>query len=125
MFCRIYVAKDNLGKHNLLNSLSDFLHMELIDNSYIEKPYCSIEVRKNDDFDEVKLKKFPDGFLYFPFCIEIDIDENINVNVIANDVSSILTFLWTNNYAAVASCDFENLLPENGGYKSRNIPWVE
>jgi len=26
--------------------------------------------------------------------------------------------------AFIISCDFEELLPESGGYKSKDIPWI-
>lgn len=123
MFCRIYIAGENINRKVLLIPICNLIEAELVGDKYIEKNGYSIEVRSNDDFNKEKAKVYPDGFLYFPFCIEIDIEDSINTEDAAKEISKILNFLWANNYTASASCDFEDLLPESGGYKSINIPW--
>jgi hypothetical protein len=125
MFCRIYVTGKDINRESLLASVCNLLQAELVDDVYIEGNGYSMEVRANDDYDEEKEKVFPDGFLFFPFCVEIEFQDNVLIDDIVKHVSEILTFLWGNNFTAIASCDFEHLLPENGGYKSRKIPWVE
>ena len=122
MFCRIYVGI-NIDQKILLLSISKFLGIEPDRNAYIEKNGYSIEVRPNDEFDEKRMNTFPDGFLYFPLFVEIDIEDDINQESTAEEVGGILKFLWANKYPAIASCDFEDLLPEKGGYKSRIVPW--
>lgn len=122
MFCRIYFNGNNVQKQFLLFQLCDLLEEKLKDNFYIENDFFSIDVSKNDEFHEQKSNEFPDGFLYFPLSIEIDIHFDDEVKASAM-VDKILKFLWSNDYSAVASCDFEELLIEKGGYKSRNIPW--
>lgn len=125
MFCRLYVTGRIIDRKSLLITLCSLLETEPINDAYIEKDKYSIEVRPNDEYDEMKQRIFPDGFLYFPFSIEIDIlDDMPNMHII-KEVGRILKFLWVNNYSAIASCEFEDLLPEKGGYKSRNIPWIE
>jgi len=102
---------------NELKSLIDEMNFE-------NKTSFAIDIVKNNDFDKSKRKEFPDGFLYFPFLVEYYSSDSI---VKASDIHNtgiILTELWKNNVPAVASCDYENILPEKGGYKSKNIPWV-
>lgn len=123
MFCRIYVTAKNIEGSTLLLSVSHFLDSKLVNSRYIETNGYSIEVRPNADFNDDKQLIFPDGFLFFPLSIEIDMIDEITREVAAKKVGEILDFLWKSGYAAIASCDFENLLPENGGYKSKNIPW--
>ncbi|WP_207515698.1 hypothetical protein [Longitalea luteola] len=96
------------------------MNAKLIDSGYVEMNGYSIELRANEDYDNDISKVFPDGFLHFPFCLEIDISESVSEKEASRVVSQILVFLWKNNWSAIASCDFENLLPENGGYMSRN-----
>lgn len=81
-----------------------------------------IDIIKNPDYNEEKSKIFPDGFLYFPFLIELYSDKTLEEDNILN-IKSILEKLWNNNYSAVVACDFEEKLPESGGFKSTNIPW--
>jgi hypothetical protein len=81
-----------------------------------------IDIVKNSDFNESESKKFPDGFLSFPFLIEYYSNGEVKTADIFN-ATVILEELWKNNIPAIASCDFEDKLPENGGYKSKNIPW--
>lgn len=123
MFCRIYITRESINSKDLLVAVSNLLGAELVSNKYVEKDGYSVEVRSNDEYDKKKEKIFPDGFLYFPFSIEIDILDEITKEDAAGEVGRILEFLWENNYTAIASCNFENLLPEEGGYKSKNIPW--
>ena len=125
MFCRIYISGVNVDGKSLLISVCTLLKGDLIDNTYVEKKGYSVEVRPNEEYDEKKEKIFPDGFLYFPYSVEIDIHDDVDKVCAAEEMSEILRFLWRNGYTAIASCDFEDLLPENGGYKSKNIPWVE
>jgi hypothetical protein len=124
MFCRIYVYNKEIEGGELLDEIREFLNVELVDGKYIEKEYFSLEVRPNDEFDLKKSTVFPDGFLYFPCSVEIDFAEEYSIKEASHTVGDLLKFLWMRKYPAVASCEFEELLPENGGYKSTNVPWV-
>lgn len=123
MSCSIYVNGDRVRKQFLLFELCDLLEAKPIDSSYIENDIFSISINKNDEYDEEKAKEFPDGFLFFPLVIDVDLylEDEIKASII---IDKILNFLWSNNYSAIASCRFEQLLTEKGGYKSRNIPWI-
>lgn len=123
MFCKIYVAKSRINGVHLLASISALINEQLVNHMYVEKSGYYIDINANDEYDKEKEKEFPDGFLYFPFSIEIDIQNDIRIEDAAREVSCLLKYLWENNYAAVAACDFEDQLPEKGGYKSKNIPW--
>jgi hypothetical protein len=123
MFCRIYVNGYKVRKQFLLFQLCDLFKEKPKDNSYIENDIFSISVSKNDEYNAEKAKAFPEGFIHFPLSIEIEIHfmNEVEASVIIN---KILNFLWSNNYSAIASCKFEHLLTEKGGYKSKIIPWI-
>ena len=125
MFCRIYVSGEGIERRGLTVAVCDLLGAQLVSEKYIEKDGYSIEVRPNDEYDKMSEREFPDGFLYFPLSIEIDIQDGISKEDAAREVGGILEFLWEGNYAAIASCEFEDLLPEKGGYNNRNVPWAE
>jgi hypothetical protein len=124
MFCRIYVYSKEIEGKDLLDEIREFMNVELVDGKYIDKEYFSLEVRSNNEFDLKKSTAFPDGFLYFPYSVEVDFAEEYPTKAASHVVGDLLKFLWMRQYPAVASCQFEDLLPENGGYKSTYVPWV-
>jgi hypothetical protein len=85
--------------------LADWLERELGTRLYIDR---------NDEHDEARAREFPDGFLYFCYTIEAGPQPL---------VARLLRLLWDAGIPAVAACDYEDELPEAGGYKSRGIPW--
>jgi hypothetical protein len=125
MFCRIYLTGRDITTDRLLTDLSNLLKKPVVGNMYIEDSVYSISVRNNDEYDKVKEKEFPGGFLNFKLFIEFDFEDAPGKNHISDIVAKVLQFLWANNYPAIASCNFEELLPEKGGYKSTNIPWMK
>src|SRR5579863_7298849 len=123
MFCRIYLWGPDLDSYNIAILICNELSAKFENGRDIEKDGYSMSVRRNFDRDEKEQLMFPDGFLHFPLCIEIDIQESIIPEHAAVEVGILLEALWKMNFSAVASCDFEDLLPEKGGYKSEKIPW--
>ena len=89
----------------------------------IECPACTIDILNSDDFDCQRRKKFPDGFLFFRYFIEIYPRPRFDQTARIQTVSTILQHLWKHGYSAVAACDYEQMLPEQGGYKSQRVPW--
>ena len=94
--------------------------------NYLEGKEYKFYVSKNDEYkyqnNKEKCKEFPDGFLYFPYRVELYF---LNEKIAIDLISSFIKKLWENNIPAIAACDFEDELPEKGGYKSKNIPWPE
>lgn len=95
------------------------------DNGGFYKDNNEIIIFKNYDRNPIKKHEFPDGFLYFQVYLEISVKDlhPSNIQSQASFISSILKELWSRNIPAVASCDYEHLLINNGGYKSTEIPW--
>jgi len=119
--CVIY---SNINKNILMEKLRQLLSEK--DDASFYAYDNEVEILKNLDFDSVKCQQFPDGFLYFCQRIEIFPDESKRVsleNQIAL-VSMLLKYLWSQGVPAVAACDYEDQLPNNGGYRSAEIPWV-
>lgn len=120
LFCEIYADKE-------ANELQEGLRQLITEKNGVFYAHDNeIVVQKNLSFDSVKRKDFPDGFSHFEQRIEIFPDESKEVSL-ENQitlVSMILKHLWSQNIPAVAACDYEDQLPENGGYKSRQIPWT-
>lgn len=123
MFCRIYASFDNNRVSSLIGEIANVIDATIDNSKYIEKNGYSIEIRYNDDWHCEKAKSYPDGFLYFPYSIEIDIEDFISEEEAACEVNKILEVLWNNKYPAIASCSFEELLKLKGGYKSNQVTW--
>lgn len=109
-----------------LTSELELNNLELELNSNFNN--CEIELEfillKNSDFDSLKQIEFPDGFLHFKYVLEIIfLNDEIENSKIISKVNEILEYLWKSNISAIASCDYENLLINKGGYKSLLIPW--
>ncbi|MEB3801645.1 hypothetical protein INQ45_11685 [Flavobacterium columnare] len=107
--------------------LTSELELNLIElelDSKFKNDDIELILLKNSDYDSSRQSEYPDGFLYFRYILEVNIlNEDIEMLKIVSIVNNILDFLWENNISAIASCDYENLLKNNGGYKNISIPW--
>lgn len=120
--CIIY----STGKISILklrNEIATLVNSEKITVSFIEKDFYELSVYVNDEHDFNKQMDFPDGFLFFKFIIEVGFTKSCEIKECVQVISPILLWLWQIGMSAVASCDYENFLPENGGYESKVIPW--
>jgi len=122
MFCRIYIVEIETDK-TLLKSLSQLLDVPISNKIYIESDLYFLSLRNNEEHDVKKEKEFPNGFIYFKYFIEMDFEDEMDISSIVQLINQVLSFLWKNGYAAVTSCDFEELLLENGGYNRAELPW--
>ncbi|NJK65011.1 MAG: hypothetical protein HC921_21930 [Synechococcaceae cyanobacterium SM2_3_1] len=74
---------------------------------------------ENPDYSESKKINFPDGFMYFRLQISIEEIDSYDIGDCIEFASSVLTSLWSLQIPSVATCQFEDLLPLKGGYKSK------
>lgn len=116
-FCKIYVCSKSAEKF----ILSTLREANLLINIKPEGTF----VDENDEFDYNKEFEFPDGFLFFKYTVDIDFLDGIDYEYCKDYVNFVLSQLWQNNIPAVASCDYEDLLINKGGYKSKDIPWPQ
>ena len=80
-----------------------------------------MDVLRNKGFDKTESLKFPDGFLYFPYVVDIDVNDDIELDnnqilEYKNIISRVMSYLWEQGAKLVASGDFESELPNSGGY---------
>lgn len=122
--CTIYASSDT-GIEEFRKEISVVLNLSITSISFITGDKYELSVRKNDEFNKNTQTEFPDGFLYFKYIMDIQFYEVNNVEFCIQEISKILVWLWGKNIPAVASYDYEDALPEKGGYKSVNIPWVK
>jgi hypothetical protein len=121
-FCKIYVSGPSVIDE-LRGNVFEFLKLTKVSGSFGESDSFALSIAKNDEFDKKLQTEFPDGFLYFKFIFEFDFKNKELKEFQVDIVSKTLEWLWGKNMAAVAACDYEEKLPENGGYKSLQGPW--
>lgn len=114
-YCEIYISKTEES------FLKTFLTEIILENNVIKDKISFIDF--NDDYDNIKETAFPDGFLFFKYLLNLTFVEGTDISDCAKITSKILTELWNKNISAIASCDYEDLLIKNGGYKSKEVPW--
>lgn len=120
---KIYAAGD-YSIDELFIELGALLSAKKNVGYFLDTNEFDVSIISNDEFDILKQREFPDGFLYFNHLIDIGFLDDLSLDFAVTVVTKILHWLWhEKKVAAVASCDYEDLLPQNGGYKSKNIPW--
>jgi len=74
---------------------------------------------ENPNYSELNKANFPDGFMYFRIQISIEEIDSYDMGHCIEFASFVLTSLWSFQVPSVATCQFEDLLPLKGGYKSK------
>ena len=107
LYCKIYV-NSSWSKTELLNQLSNIVQGEVSLRS-IESKIMEIDVIVNDDYDKDKVAQ-KDGFVYYPYYLEIDSVEGVNSSDYIEAIKGMLKDLQRLCANAIASCDFEDKL---------------
>lgn len=102
--CVIYLD-NNLKKKELLTFLADILHGSVELNTIIVS-WGYIYVEENDDFDLKKMNVAENGFVYYPFMLEIEPKEDTEEELYINNVYKLLDKLRELNMKSVLSSDF-------------------
>lgn len=118
LFTKIFVDND-MNKEMLLATVSKIVKGTISGSSILTKQ-AEIFIFNNGDFDEDKRKQGTDAFLYYRYYIEIEPKEDTDDRDYVLEVTDLLTKLWNADFKAIASCDFEDLLPRKGGYNFDN-----
>ncbi|NDJ60437.1 MAG: hypothetical protein GYB67_04885 [Chloroflexi bacterium] len=114
--CQIYADAD-IAEQEVFGLLAE----TLFSAAAVDAP-GEAALADNPDYDSNRRKRFPDGFIYFRYRIDIYSDDQ-PVAVKAGYVGRLLESFWEQGFPAVAVCAYEDRLPERGGYQSQTIPW--
>lgn len=110
------------NKKEFIDFLVDFFDDCVVSFNTIQYKNFEFHISYNDEYDESKSLEFPDGFLYFKYLLDVEYDDD-NENLFIEMLNKLLKILWNENIPSVASSDYEKSLIEEGGYKSKKIPW--
>ena len=120
--CRLFVHPPaELSQRALADLVAGLVSGNLAGTSFapaVTTPIATWELRKNTDFDPDKITACPDGFLYFRQSWELYAVAATKREECAAQVGRVLEWCWTQGWPAVAACEYEDLLPRNGGFKS-------
>ena len=115
LYCKIFIDNDDpdeaIAKKVSLITSGD------IDQWTVITDWSEIDIVQNDDFNEIKRREDPDGFLFYRYYIEMEPEENVLRQDYIMKVGRLLECLWKEGWEAVAACDFEDELPRKGGYR--------
>lgn len=118
LYCKLFIDTDkSLDEiqeiiENILDVKPDKFH------SFIED-YFMADLIINKEGDVNLAKDFPDGFLYFPYFIDFNCDNEEREDDYIELVGKLMNELWRDEMRLVASCDFEHVLPNHGGYNQK------
>lgn len=121
-YCTIYI-NDKYVINDVVCLISKFIGIEPDKFCSIKHNDFIIDFVSNTDYNPILENIFPDGFLHFKYRIEISFKDQIEISYCTHLVGRVLVYLWELGVTAIASSDYEHLLPEKGGYKSNKIPW--
>jgi hypothetical protein len=121
-FCQIYI--DTAMKLDELAETISYLTEGRLDYSTITTVNSQILVMENDDYNPILRSEFPGGFVYFRYYLEVDAFPNLQRQEYIAHIAYILEHFWSHGFPAVALCDFEEELPNRGGFKSCEVPWL-
>jgi len=119
LYCKLFVDADDISQLELLGQVVRCLGdpPPSVERWSILGPHFAIDVRHNEDFD-ANGRKEPDGFVHFRYYLDVDaLPGQQRASQIAL-VAQILQCLWSRGYAAIAASDFEDELPNRGGYRA-------
>ena len=119
-YCSLFIDSD-VSREDLTLNLAKFFGVSP-DRHYLSNEKGEVGVMKNKDYDSALHQDETDGFLHYRYFLEVEPNEELGKESAVEFVSNTLKYLWSQGYPAVASCDYEELLPNNGGYKSPNVP---
>ena len=115
LYCKLYVDTD-FEIEQLKDEITSMVSGQKQLFRTIVTTFGEIDVNKNEDFDDKKRDIEPDGFIYSRYYLDIEPKEDIEQQDYISGIGDLLQSLWSNGLKSVAACDFEEELPQKGGY---------
>jgi hypothetical protein len=123
--CKIYVEAEQTPDELATLLAQSLPEATLIDavTRIVQTRFGEVEIRRNKEADRIRAQEFPDGFLYFRYALELYPFPTVAHEERVSLAASILKLLWSRGWPAVAACDYEDELPNGGGYHNNSVPW--
>jgi hypothetical protein len=118
LFCRVNIQSESPHKEFIAfiaRTVSGASRLNSVTSDKLD-----ISVDDNDSFDAEKARRGEDRWLYFRYSLEIDPIEGASRNDYVAAIADLIQSLWSSDMDAVASCEFEDRLPQN----VRRLKWA-
>lgn len=113
IFCKVFVNAD-VARSDLVDTIAHALDGRIKPLNTVAGDTWEIDVRRNDEHDAERSKDQENGFLFFPYYLDVVARRGRDRQAQIALVSRLLERLWERGYGAVAACDFEEELPRKG-----------
>jgi hypothetical protein len=102
--CTVYINSDKT-RDELVLAIANIAGGN-IRRRTIETPFIEIDVFENDDFDEQRMKSTDNGFLFFPYYLEIGTPQDVIVDSVEYKflVKQLLVMVFEHGGSAVLMC---------------------
>lgn len=107
-YCKIFLSVDE-DKTKLFNNILSVIPVTQSGIRSFKNPFLEGALIKNDDFDLEKSSNLEDGFLYYPYYIDLDTESGFN-QVYLDQIIALMRYFKQQSISAVAACDFEEEL---------------
>jgi hypothetical protein len=113
LYCKIYVNTD-MSKKMFLDFIAQTINGS-IELRTVCGPFFEVDVVNNPDAEPLQASEQDDGFLYYPYYLDVEPLDNTKRESYIASISRLLRALWNIGAKAVAACDFEDELPYKTG----------
>jgi len=113
LYTKIFLNTE-LEKKEIIDLVSKLLNGKVSGTSIVTEQ-AEFYLFNNGNYIASEKEQIVDDFLFYKYYFEIGPRESA-ISIYILQISHLLTELWNAGFTAIASCDFEELLPRKGGY---------
>ena len=118
--CKLYLHSE-LEIRELFQEILEITSLQSVDVQTMKNDLLHLSVLKNKWFDMKKQTGLLDEYVYYRYILELDCKDTSKQEQYVAFVATLLKALWNKGMKVVASSDFEEVLPFEGGYGYHSI----
>jgi hypothetical protein len=114
LYCKLFVDSDN-SLQQLLRQIVEWSKGTL-EGKTVLTTWGELDGEENEQFGKARRTDEQDGFLHYRYYFDIEPASATSERQYIKGVGELLLHLWSMDLKAAAACDFEESLPNHGGY---------
>jgi hypothetical protein len=115
LYCKIYVDSD-LDREKLVDFVAEAIGGPARGHT-VESRTAEVDVKRNEDYLESADRGNPDNFVHYRYYFDVVPGGDGDRGEFIRAIGDLLTALWSAGNRAVGAADFEEELPDRGGYQ--------